>query len=107
MDGERLDEMIAMIRAARLPIDSVTIIRHGNVVLDSRFGLFADGTLGQPYAAGRLHELQSATKSVSSMLLGIAMHERAASGIDAKTPPFDSRPRSTTAHSTSTRASGR
>ena len=68
--------MIAVIRAAKLPIDSVTVIRHGNVVLDSRFGPFAEGRLGQPYASGRLHALQSATKSVSSMLLGIAMHER-------------------------------
>ena len=29
MDGTRLDAMLAEIRAARLPIDSVTIIRHG------------------------------------------------------------------------------
>ena len=86
MDGKRLDEMIAAIRAAKLPIDSVTVIRHGNVVLDSTFGPFAEGTLGEPYASGRLHELQSVTKSVSSMLLGIAMHEYAASGVDAKTP---------------------
>ena len=86
MDAERLDRMVAMIRQTKLAIDSVTIVRHGTVVLDSRFGSFADGTLGQPYAAGGLHELQSATKSVSSMVLGIAMRERAASGLDAKTP---------------------
>ena len=40
------------------------------------FGPFAEGRLGEPYASGRLHELQSATKSVSSMLLGIALSER-------------------------------
>jgi CubicO group peptidase (beta-lactamase class C family) len=79
MDGERLDAMVATIRSERLPIDSVTVVRHGNVVLDSSFGSFAEGTLGPPYASGRLHELQSATKSVTSMLVGIA-------GIDAKTP---------------------
>ena len=86
MDGERLDEMVAMIRATKLPIDSVTVIRHGNVVLDSRFGPFAEGTLGRPYASGRLHELQSATKSVSSTLFGIAMQNRGVNGVDAKTP---------------------
>ena len=37
MDGTRLDAMLAEIRAARLPIDSVTIIRHGNIVLDAAF----------------------------------------------------------------------
>jgi len=44
------------------------------------------GRLGEPFAAGGLHELQSATKSVTSMLLGIAVHDRAASGVGAKTP---------------------
>ena len=67
MDGTQLDAMLAEIRAARLPIDSVTIIRHGNVVLDAAFGPFASGRLGEPFASGRLHELQSATKSVTSM----------------------------------------
>ena len=41
---------------------------------------------GEPYASGRLHELQSATKSVTSMLLGIALQERAEAGISVKTP---------------------
>lgn len=79
MDGERLDEMVAPIRSEKLPIDSVTVVRHGNVMLDSSFGSFAEGTLGPRYACGRLHELQSATKPVTSMLLGIA-------GIDVTKP---------------------
>ena len=74
------------IRAAKLAIDSVTVIRHGYVLLDKRFGPFAEGRLGQPYAARRPHELQSATKSVSSMILGIAMHEHAASCVVTETP---------------------
>jgi len=78
MDGERLDAMLAKIRAAKLPIDSVTVVRHGYVVVDARFGRFASGRLGEPYASGRLHELQSATKSVSSMLLGIALRKSGA-----------------------------
>jgi hypothetical protein len=86
MDGKRLDAMVAEIRAAQLPIDSVTVIRHGNLVLDRTFGRFAQGRLGQPFAAGRLHELQSATKSVSSMVLGIALRDHATTGIDTKTP---------------------
>ena len=86
MDGKRLDAMLAEIRGGKLPIDSVTVIRHGRVVLDASFGRFASGKLGEPYASGRLHELQSATKSVSSMLLGIALQGKAATGITVKTP---------------------
>ena len=86
MDGTRLDAMLAEIRLARLPIDSVTVIRHGYVVLDAALGSFASGNLGEPYASGRLHELQSATKSVTSMLLGMALHEKAATGVTVKTP---------------------
>jgi CubicO group peptidase (beta-lactamase class C family) len=78
MDGKRLDAMLARIPADKLPIDSVTVIRHGYAVLDVRFGSFASGTLGRPYASGRLHELQSATKSITAMLLGIALHESGA-----------------------------
>lgn len=86
MDGKRLDAMLAEIRSAKLPIDSVTVVRHGRVVLDSSFGRFASGKLGEPYASGRLHELQSATKSVTSMLLAIALQGRAATGITVNTP---------------------
>ena len=86
IDGKRLDAMLAEIRRARLPIDSITVVRHGRVVLDSSFGRFASGKLGEPYASGRLHELQSATKSVTSMLLGIALREKAATDITVKTP---------------------
>jgi CubicO group peptidase (beta-lactamase class C family) len=86
MDGKRLDAMLAEIRSAKLPLDSVTVVRHGRVVFDSSFGRFASGKLGEPYASGRLHELQSATKSVTSMLLAIALQQKAATGITVKTP---------------------
>src|SRR5262249_26501605 len=85
MDGKRLDAMVAHIRSAKLPIDSVTVIRHGYIVLDRSFGRFASGKLGEPYASGRLHELQSATKSVTSMVLGIALQQNAATGITVDT----------------------
>ena len=86
MDGRQLGAMLAEIRAAKLPVDSVTVVRHGYVVLDATFGPFASGRLGAPFAAGPLHDLQSATKSVTSMLLGIALHDGAASGVTAATP---------------------
>jgi CubicO group peptidase (beta-lactamase class C family) len=86
MDGKRLDAMLAEIGATKLPIDSVTVVRHGYVVLDAEFGRFASRSLGEPYAADHRHELQSATKSVTSMLLGIALREKAATGVTVKTP---------------------
>jgi CubicO group peptidase (beta-lactamase class C family) len=86
MDAKQLAAMVAEIRDAKMPIDSVTGIRHGYLVLDQSFGRFATGSLGEPYAFGRLHELQSATKSVTSILLGIALHEDASSGTTVNTP---------------------
>ena len=97
MDGKRLDEMIAAIRAAKLPIDSVTVIRHGNIVLDSSFGPFASGTLGEPYASGRLHELQSVTKSSARCCSGSrcredrGRHQREDAGA-ANSPPLATTP---------------
>jgi CubicO group peptidase (beta-lactamase class C family) len=86
MDAKQLAAMVAEIRDAKIPIDSVTVIRHGYVVLDQSFGRFATGSLGEPYASGDLHELQSATKSVTSMLLGIGLHQNASSGLTVNTP---------------------
>lgn len=86
VDGARLDAMVAKIGAAKLPIDSVTVVRHGHVVLDRSFGRFASGDLGQPFASGPLHELQSATKSVTSMVLGGALQEETGGGVTVATP---------------------
>jgi CubicO group peptidase (beta-lactamase class C family) len=86
MDATKLDAMLAEIKSKKLPLDSVTVIRHGYVVLDSAFGKFASGRLGGPYAAGRLHELQSATKSVTSLLLGVAFQQQAPTDVTVKTP---------------------
>jgi CubicO group peptidase (beta-lactamase class C family) len=86
VDGARLEAMLAEIRAARLPVDSVTVVRHGNVVLDSSFGRFAAGRLGAPFASGRRHELQSATKSVTSAVLGIVLGRRSAPAAGVRTP---------------------
>jgi len=89
MDGDELDALVGEVRDARLPIDSVTVIRNGYVVLDEAFGPFAAGSLREPYATGHLHELQSATKSVTSMLLGAALARRAAGDVTVKTTLVD------------------
>jgi CubicO group peptidase (beta-lactamase class C family) len=86
MDGSRLAALLTTIRKAKLPIDSVAVVRHGYLVLDAVFGPFAAGQLGEPYASGRLHELHSATKSVTSALVGIALRDAAATGARTTTP---------------------
>ena len=86
MDGTRLDAMLAEIRER----EAADRQRHRHPArlrrARRRLRAFAAGNLGEPYASGRLHELQSATKSVTSMLLGIALHEQAATGVTVKTP---------------------
>jgi CubicO group peptidase (beta-lactamase class C family) len=89
MDGARLAAMAAEIRSRDLPIDSVTIVRHGHVVMDEAFGRFAAGTLKAPYASGRLHELQSATKSVTSMVFGVSLGDQPSPGVGVGTTVAD------------------
>ncbi len=89
IDGRLLDAMLAEIARVGLPIDAVVVARHGRVVLDATLGPFAEGALGAPYAMGRLHELQSVTKSVTSMVLGIALRDQPAGGVTVDTPALD------------------
>lgn len=66
MDSARLQEMMALIDQNDLAYDSVLVIRNGTLVLEEyRHG----------YDRDRKHHMQSATKSVSSMLIGIAIQE--------------------------------
>src|SRR5262249_19845118 len=48
MDGDRLDAMVAEIHTAKLPIDSVTVVRHGYIVLAAPFRRFATGRRAAP-----------------------------------------------------------
>ncbi|HTI35381.1 MAG TPA: serine hydrolase [Miltoncostaea sp.] len=89
MDAARLGALLAEIRDRDLPVDSVTVVRHGHVVLDATFGAFAAGTLGATWATGRLHKLQSVTKTVVGMLLGIALADQPAGGVTVDTPFLD------------------
>jgi CubicO group peptidase (beta-lactamase class C family) len=89
MDGRRLDAMLAEVERLEMPIDAVVVVRGGRVVLDVIRGPFAAGALGAPYAMGHLHELQSVTKSVTSMVLGIALRDQPAGGATPDTPLLD------------------
>ena len=78
MDGTKLEVLVRLIREQALPIDSVTVVRHGYVMLDVAF---------PPFGLGELHELHSTTKFVTSALVGIAL--RGAPAVAGRTLAVD------------------
>jgi len=73
MDSELLTEMLAYIRENGVRIDSVTIVRHGYLVLDAYI---------HSYGKDSKHELYSCTKSFTSALVGIAMNQGHIQSVD-------------------------
>ena len=72
MDAERLEGMVTYIRAQKLAIDSVTVVRHGYLLFDTYF---------PPFVADSPHVLHSCTKSVTSILVGMAIEQKAIQGV--------------------------
>jgi CubicO group peptidase (beta-lactamase class C family) len=60
--AEMLDEIASSDRA----MHSLLLVRHGAIVLDARF---------HPYDGARAHDLASCTKSLTSLAVGLAIHE--------------------------------
>jgi CubicO group peptidase (beta-lactamase class C family) len=87
MDSGKLADLLEEIQAQGDPIDSVLVVRHGRVVLDA----YVD-----PFRKDLRHELYSCTKSVLSMLVGIAIQEGKIAGVQA--PVLDFFPGRTIAH---------
>ncbi len=58
MDSEKLIKMLQIMKS--YPVDSVTIIRDGYIVLD---------VYQHPYQAGRLHNILSCTKSITPQII--------------------------------------
>lgn len=67
MDSGKLVDMVKIIRDLALNVDSVTIVRNGYIVLDSYFYPFPENTK---------HNLYSSSKSVMSILIGIAIEKK-------------------------------
>src|SRR3974390_2185730 len=74
IDSAVLADALVQIRARHIPVNSLLIERHGKIVLDSYFSPFADN---------RTHNVYSVTKSVTSMLVGIAMAEHRLADLNA------------------------
>lgn len=64
IDSEYLVKALEFIREKKSRIHSLSIIRHGRMVFDANFW---------PYEGTSLHDMASATKSVTSSLVGIAV----------------------------------
>jgi CubicO group peptidase (beta-lactamase class C family) len=64
LDSGVLADLLDQVRSRSLPIHSLLLIRHGSVVLDATF---------YPYDSSRPHDVASVTKSVTSLLVGIAL----------------------------------
>jgi len=70
MDGEKLGEMAAYIKENKIPIHNAIIVRHGYIVLDENFQGSQTG-----------ENLKSATKSITSALVGIAIDQGYIQGV--------------------------
>jgi CubicO group peptidase (beta-lactamase class C family) len=76
MNQRRLDDLIARIRSRQIPdLHGLVVVRHGYKVLEE----YANGS-----SASQLHEMQSVTKSVTSLLTGIAIDQGKINGVDSK-----------------------
>ena len=64
MDSSVLAEMLEHVRSRALPVHSILIVRHGRLVLDAAV---------YPFGGDGVHDIASATKSVTSLLIGIAI----------------------------------
>jgi CubicO group peptidase (beta-lactamase class C family) len=79
MDARALARLFDVVRARRIPIHSLLIVRNGAIVLDASFF---------PYRSGDPHDLASVTKSVTSTLIGIAIGEHLLHGVDQTVLPL-------------------
>lgn len=79
MDSAKLAEMLISINLQKDKIDSIAVIRHGCLVLES---------YRYPNTAETKHVVNSCTKSVISALIGIAVKEGYIKGIDQKVNDF-------------------
>lgn len=79
MDSGKLVEMLAEIQKQDYPIHGVVIVRNGYLVLEAYIHPFQDGDL---------HPLYSATKSVTSALIGNAILQGYLASLDQKMLDF-------------------
>jgi CubicO group peptidase (beta-lactamase class C family) len=80
MNVEILDQMMSYIDEHNLPIDSVVVVRNGQIVLEEY--------LNPAYGPDTKHSLHSITKSFISALVGIAIEKGYIQSLDQKVIDF-------------------
>jgi CubicO group peptidase (beta-lactamase class C family) len=79
MQSQILADMIEHVEKNRFNIDSILIVRNGNMVLDVYFG---------PFSKGQNHPVYSVTKSIMSALIGIAIDKGYIQSVDQSIVDF-------------------
>jgi CubicO group peptidase (beta-lactamase class C family) len=74
VDSSQLADALATLRARDIPVHSLLVERNGYVILDAYF---------YPYSDHEPHDVASITKSVTSMLVGVAIAEHAPLDLNA------------------------
>jgi len=74
-DSEALASALNTIRERKIPIHSLLIERNGYLILDTYFF---------PFKEGEQHDMASATKSVTSTLIGLAIGEGRLTGVEQR-----------------------
>jgi CubicO group peptidase (beta-lactamase class C family) len=75
VDADLLEQMVRNLHDSKRDIDAVLVLRHGKVVLEA---------YAYPHRPTDRHNLFSCTKSVISMLTGIAISEGKVPGVEAR-----------------------
>ena len=80
VDSEKINHLIQDILNRKFKnIDSVLLVKNGKLILEEYFG---------DYDRNRLHELHSVSKSITSILIGIAIDKQMIAAVDTKVYSF-------------------
>jgi CubicO group peptidase (beta-lactamase class C family) len=79
VDSKYLVAMLRNIQSAKLDLHSLLIIRNGYMISEVYW---------EPYHRGTTHDIKSASKSIMSALVGIALEKKSLKGLDQKITEF-------------------
>jgi CubicO group peptidase (beta-lactamase class C family) len=92
IDGVRLCDIAARLKAQSADVHSVVIVRHGKLVFEQYYAGYDEpwgGPHGQhDFDATTKHDMRSASKSVVSLLVGIAIDRKLIAGVDEPVVKF-------------------
>jgi CubicO group peptidase (beta-lactamase class C family) len=92
IDGTRLCGIAATLKAQGADVHAVVIVRHGKLVFEQYYAGY-DEPWGSPHGqhdfdATTRHDMRSASKSVVSLLVGIAIERKLIAGVDEPVVKF-------------------